>query len=57
MTQTLLDHYKIEKKLNSSFIEYSRYVLDRGTEAERAAYAEGFVTKLSITKGDIGASK
>jgi len=51
ITQTLLRHYKIEQKLESPFIEYSRYVLSKGTENEKTTFSEGFVTKLSIKNG------
>jgi len=48
ITQTLLSHYKIEQKLDKPFIEYSRYVLSKGTEGEKTAFANGFVTKLVL---------
>lgn len=51
ITQTLLSHYKIEQKLDNPFIEYSRYVLSKGTENEKTAFSEGIVTKLSIKNG------
>ena len=53
VTKTLLGHYKLEQKLDAPFIEYSRYILSRGTEAERTAYANGFVTKLIINNGSL----
>ena len=53
VTKTLLEHYKLEQQLQVPFIEYSRYVLARDTEAERTAYANGFITKLLINNGDI----
>ena len=51
--KTLLEHYGLEQKLNVPFIEYSRYVLTRGTEAERTAYTSGFITKLFISDGAV----
>lgn len=53
VTRTLLDHYRIEQKLDGAFVEYSRYVLLRGTEAERTAFAAGIKTKLQIKNGAI----
>ncbi len=53
VTQTLLDYYKFNQKLDDSFVEYSRYVLSRGTEAEKTAYAKGFKTKLAINCGEL----
>lgn len=57
VTTTLLEHYKLEQKLEQPFIEYSRYILTRGTESERTTYAEGFTTKLVMTKGNLKISK
>lgn len=54
MTKTLMEHYKFDKKLDAPFIEYSRYVLSRGTETERTSYANGFQTKLLMTNGILG---
>ena len=53
VTKTLMEHYKFDKKLDTPFIEYSRYILSRGTEAERTAYANGITTKLKIKNGII----
>ena len=53
VTKMLLEHYRLEQSLQAPFIEYSRYVLTRGTEAERTAYANGFITKLLIDNGDL----
>lgn len=53
VTKTLLEHYGLEQKLDVPFIEYSRYVLTRGTEAERTAYTSGFITKLLISDGAV----
>lgn len=57
ITTTLLDHYRLEQTLGAPLIEYSRYILGKGTEAERTAYANGFVTKLLITNGDFSLNK
>lgn len=53
VTKTLLEHYGLGQKLEQQFIEYSRHVLTRGTEAERTAYAGGFITKLLISDGAV----
>lgn len=47
-TKALFDHYKIEQKLDVPFIEYARYVLTRGTEAEKTMLANGVTTKLQL---------
>lgn len=57
VTKTLLEHYKLDQKLEIPIIEYSRYILTRGTEVERTSYANGFVTKLLITNGDLSISR
>ncbi len=48
MTQSLFAHYQLYQQLASPFIEYTRYVLDKGTENERAGLAAGIVSKLEI---------
>lgn len=53
ITKTLLDHYNLEQPLEAPLIEYSRYVLTRGTEIERTAYANGFITKLKISHSQL----
>jgi predicted metal-binding protein len=50
-TKSLFTHYKIEQTLNSPVIEYTRYVLDNGTESERTALAKGITSKLAIDNG------
>lgn len=51
ITKTLMEYYKFDKKLDTPFIEYSRYILSKGTEAERTSYTNGIITKLSIKNG------
>lgn len=53
VTKTLFQHYQVEQSLDIPFLEYSRYVLTRGTEAERTIFAAGMMTKLKIKKGTI----
>ncbi len=52
-TKTLLNHYKIEQKLDEPFIEYSRYVLQNGTETERTRFASSIQTKIQLRHGEI----
>ncbi len=48
ITKTLFSHYKIDHKLKTPFVEYSRYVLSAGAESERTALANGIQTKLQL---------
>ncbi|HEX8182196.1 MAG TPA: recombinase family protein [Candidatus Saccharimonadales bacterium] len=50
-TKSLFAHYKLEQPLDKPFIEYSRYVLDCGSESEKTALAAGIETKLKLTFG------
>lgn len=47
-TRSLFTHYEIDHELNDPLIEYTRYVLDSGTESEKTTLASGIVTKLVI---------
>lgn len=51
-TQSLLAHYQLSQQLEDPFIEYARYVLDKGAESEKAGLATGIITKLKITLGE-----
>lgn len=51
VTRTLFDHYKIGQGLDKPFIEYSRYVLSKGTESERTMLADGLQSKLCLKNG------
>lgn len=53
VTKTLFSHYKIEQKLDEPFIEYSRYILQNGTEAERIRFAAGVLTQLQLRHGEL----
>jgi site-specific DNA recombinase len=55
-TRSLFTHYKIDYELNDPLIEYTRYVLDSGTEAEKTALASGIITKVIIKDGVLGFS-
>lgn len=53
VTKTLMEHYNLERPLDIPFVEYSRYVLVRGTETERTAFASGIKTKLQLLNGKL----
>lgn len=53
VTKTLLEHYSLEQHLDMPFVEYSRYVLSKGTDIERTKYAEGINHKLQIKSGQL----
>lgn len=53
ITATLLEHYDLKQSLDIPFVEYSRYVLMRGTETERTALAKGIRTQLRLLNGDL----
>lgn len=48
IAQTLLEHYGVTRKLGAPLVEYARYVLVRGTEAEKTNLAANIKTKLQI---------
>lgn len=48
ITKTLLEHYTLKQSLDIPFVEYSRYVLVRGSESERTVFAAGIKTKLQL---------
>jgi len=53
VTKTLIEHYNLEQSLDVSFVEYSRYILARGAEAERTTFAAGIKTKLQLRIGKL----
>lgn len=53
ITKTLLEHYSLEQSLDIPFVEYSRYILVRGTEAERTVFAAGIKANLQLHKGEL----
>jgi len=53
VTKTLLEHYSLEQSLDKPFVEYSRYILERGSETERTAFAAGIKTKLQMVNGGL----
>ncbi len=57
VTKTLFQHYSVEQSLDLPFIEYARYILTRGTEAERIVFAAGITTKLQIRNGQLEVAK
>jgi len=48
VTKSLFDYYKVKVELESPFVEYSRYVLNNGSEGERASLTKGMLTRLAI---------
>ncbi|MCA9331869.1 recombinase family protein [Candidatus Saccharibacteria bacterium] len=53
ITKTLFSHYKVEQDLDVPIIEYSRYVLMKGTESEQLFIARGIDTKLSLLNSNL----
>lgn len=51
--KTLFEHYKIVSQLEDPFIEYTRYVLTRGTEADRINLTAGIKSALAINHGSL----
>ena len=51
ITNSLLEHYKIEQKLDNPLVEYVRYALAKGTEHEKIALAAGINTPLVLRNG------
>ena len=45
VTVSLFDHYRVESKLDKPFIEYSRYVLTKGTFNDQLNFAMGIKQK------------
>jgi DNA invertase Pin-like site-specific DNA recombinase len=50
---TLLDHYGIERELDSPLVEYSRYVLKRGSNTEQTLFSKGIKTRLTMNNGEL----
>jgi len=48
MTKSFMEHYEVDKKLDKPLVEYTRYVLSKGTEGEMLALNNGIETKLKI---------
>jgi len=48
VTKLLFDYCKVKVELESPFVEYSRYVLNNGSEGERASLTKGMLTRLAI---------
>jgi|GEM_PF-6178574 hypothetical protein len=56
VVKSLLEHYKVNSKLSSPLVEYSRYILTNGTENEKIAFADGVKTKILIRGGELALS-
>jgi len=48
ITNSLLTHYKVEIEMSLPIIEYSRYVLDKGTFNEMFGLAEGITVTVYL---------
>ncbi|MDR3298275.1 MAG: recombinase family protein [Candidatus Nomurabacteria bacterium] len=53
MSKSLLEHYKVNTKLNNPLVEYSRFILTNGTESEKTSFADGVKTKIKIIDGEL----
>ena len=53
VAKSLLEHYKVDSKLSSPLVEYSRYILTNGTENEKTMFADGVNTKILIRDGEL----
>lgn len=53
VTRTLFGHYNVERELDKPIIEYSRYVLTRGTENEMTIFAANIETRLVLKSGQL----
>ncbi len=56
VTQTLFKHYSIETTLDKPLIEYSRYVLSKGTETEKMTLSNGIKNFITINNGVLAIS-
>lgn len=53
ITQNILKQYKIQQTPAKPLVEYARYVLRGGSEAEKTALANGITNKVSIRNGEL----
>ena len=53
VTQNILKQYKIEQVPAKPLVEYARYVLRGGSEAEKTALADGIINKVSVKNGTL----
>lgn len=51
--RTLMTHYNIEHELKHPTVEYSRYVLTKGSDEEKGCLVKGIITPLSIMDSSI----
>ena len=52
-TESMLEHYGVSRQLGKPFVEYARFVLNRGTFAEKARLTGGVTSTLMIKDGKI----
>lgn len=53
VTQNILKQYKVEQTPAKPLLEYARYVLRGGSEAEKTALANGITNKVSVKNGTL----
>lgn len=53
ITQNILKQYKIQQTPAKPLVEYARYVLRDGSEAEKTALANGITNKVSVKNGEL----
>ena len=53
ITQRILEQYGIETSPSKPFVEYSRYVLKSGNEAEKTVFAGGIKDKIVVKNGEL----
>ena len=53
VTRRILEQYSVEALPSEPLIEYSRYILKSGSEAEKTAFANGIKDKIVIKNGKL----
>lgn len=53
VTESLFNHYSVNRKLDKPVVEYARYVLSRGSFAEKARFTKGILSTLIIKDGKL----
>ncbi len=51
IAESLADYYKVAMRLEKPLIEFSRYVINKGSFEEKVAFVKGIKTKLSVKDG------
>lgn len=53
ITQRILEQYGVATPPSKPLVEYARYILKSGSEAEKTAFANGIVSKVSVKDGSL----